>query len=207
MLGRVMGIATTAILVVAVLGLAIWFAYSTLTGATLVVFRTGSMSPAMPQGTLALTLPVGAHELQPGDIVTVQREAEKLPVTHRVLEIQMVDPEYPGLERILATAPDTQETPDPLSSDARMLTLQGDANATPDPLPYVATQVRRTVFSVPGLGTALTLLQTPIGLGALTIGLGALAIWAFWPARSPQAPDPPRYGVRRAHAQESEVTR
>ena len=55
--GLLGGIAATLV-VGAVLLLGAWFAYSAITGATLITFRTGSMAPTMPQGALAVALPV-----------------------------------------------------------------------------------------------------------------------------------------------------
>lgn len=163
---RILGSAATAIIVVAALGLGCWFAFSFATGATLLSFRTGSMSPTIPQGSLAVTLPAEAAELSPGDVVTVQREDEALPVTHRVVEVR-----HPAAE---LAAP----------AGARELVLQGDANATVDARPYIVTEVRRTIFALPGLGATVMLLQSPLGMGTLTMIAGALVTWAFWPKRS-----------------------
>lgn len=69
-----------------------WFVYSATTGATLVVFRTGSMTPTMPQGAL-------------------------------------------------------------------------------------------------NLGAALMVVQSPIGMGVLTLAAGLLTVWAFWPEPSAKAAD------------------
>src|ERR687890_138938 len=52
-----------------------------------VVFRTGSMTPAYPVGALAAVREVPASSLQQGDVATVQRTAESLPVTHRVVTV------------------------------------------------------------------------------------------------------------------------
>lgn len=163
--------ATVAIMVAAAaLTLACWFVFSWTTDATLVTFRTGSMSPTIPQGSMAVTLPVTAAELRTGDVVTVQRDGEALPVTHRVVEVRTPPPEL--------AAP----------AGARELVLQGDANATVDARPYVVTEVRRTVFAVPRLGAALMVIQSPIGMGSLTLLAGALVTWAFWPRSSTPAP-------------------
>lgn len=59
--------------------------------------------------------------------------------------------------------------------------MQGDDNDTPDHLPYAITDAHRVVFSLPVLGTALMMLQTPIASGALIVSVGALVVWAFWP--------------------------
>ncbi|GAB3596295.1 hypothetical protein GCM10027408_04830 [Microbacterium tumbae] len=157
----------TAFLVVAVLVMAGWFVFSALTGATLITFRTGSMSPTMPQGSVAVSLPVRADEIEVGDVVTVLREGEELPVTHRVVEAR--DP--------------AQASSQGIPADARELILKGDDNESVDLKPYVVDEARRVLFAIPGIGAALMLIQSPLGMGTLTVLAGALATWAFWPRR------------------------
>ncbi|SJN12322.1 Signal peptidase I [Leucobacter sp. 7(1)] len=159
---------TTAI-VAAVVALAAWGVLTITAGATLVVFRTGSMAPAIPQGALAVSFPVAAEEIQVGDVVTVQRPGEDLPVSHRVIEVR--------------AGSDATVSP-PIPRNARELVMQGDANAQPDMRPAVVRDARRVVWSAPGAGTALMMLQSPIGLGGMVVGAGALTTWAFWPRRS-----------------------
>ncbi|PRI10972.1 hypothetical protein [Leucobacter massiliensis] len=182
MFRRIFGTVVTSIVVAAALALAGWFAYSATTGAALVVLRTGSMSPTMPQGTVAVTLPVRAAEVRAGDVLTVQRAGAPLPVTHRVIEVRDVAARVPNGPELRAALPG-EAPPDPGDPAARELVMQGDDNDTPDRLPYVVTEARRTVVALPHLGTALMLLQTPIGAGLLILGVGALVTWAFWPAR------------------------
>lgn len=182
MVRRMLGTAVTVIVVAAALGLAGWFVFSALAGASLVTFRTGSMSPTMPQGAVAVTLPAQAASLEVGDVVTVQRANEPMPVTHRVIEIRAVGAQAPHAPDLRAAVPGGRP-PDPGDPAAREIVMQGDDNDTPDHLPYIVTEVRRTVFALPHAGTALMLLQTPIGTGALILGVGALVTWAFWPRR------------------------
>lgn len=166
---RILGRASTVLIVAAALALAAWFAFSAISGARLVAFRTGSMSPAMPQGAVAMSVPVAAAEIRVGDVVTVRRAGAELPVTHRVVEVRGAEA---ASERIPA--------------GARELVLKGDDNDRADARPYVVREAHRVVFSAPGLGAALALLQSPIGMGALILAAGALTVWAFWPRR--QAP-------------------
>lgn len=183
MVRKILGAAATTLVVAAALGLASWFVFSALTGANLITFRTGSMSPTMPQGAVAVTLPATAAELQLGDVVTVQRAGDPMPVTHRVIEIREVAEQGPNAPDLRAAMPGGKP-PDPRDPAAREIVMQGDDNATPDHLPYVVTEVRLTVFALPHVGTALMLLQTPIGMGALILGVGTLVTWAFWPRRN-----------------------
>lgn len=188
-LRRILGTAATTLLVVAVVALACWFAYAKLTGATIVVFRTGSMTPSMPQGSAAITVPTPASDLSAGDVVTVQRAGEALPVTHRVVEVGPVVPRAANAADIRAAAPGGPP-PDLASPDARQLVLQGDDNASPDHLPYALTGVDRVAFALPAAGSLLMFLQSPIGLGFLILTAGGLVAWAFWPksAAAPEAP-------------------
>ena len=54
------------------------------------MFKTGSMSPTITAGSVALVREIPASEINVGDVVTVDRE-DALPVTHRVTSIV-----YPG---------------------------------------------------------------------------------------------------------------
>lgn len=125
---------------------------------TIVMFATGSMSPTIPTGSIALVREIPATEIEVGDVVTVDR-APELPVTHRVIEIQAVD------------------------GDRVTFTMQGDDNDDPDPFPYVETTVREVLWSAPGLATVIVQLQSPFVLGGITLGATALVTWAFWPRR------------------------
>lgn len=124
---------------------------------TLIMFRTGSMSPTIPAGSVAVVQQIPAAEVAVGDVVTVDRPG-KLPVTHRVREIA------PG-----ATAAE------------RLLTLRGDANAQDDAEPYPVTKVRIVRFAIPGLAPVIVSLGNPLVLGGITLAAALLVGWAFWP--------------------------
>lgn len=122
---------------------------------SIMLFKTGSMSPAIPAGAAALVREVPAASIEVGDVVTVDR-AGKLPVTHRVVAISG-------------------------SGAERELTLRGDANPVDDPTPYHVSSVRIVLFAVPGIATTIAGLGHPLVLGGLTLGTTALVVWAFWP--------------------------
>ncbi|MFC7161985.1 signal peptidase I [Aquipuribacter hungaricus] len=134
-----------------------------LTGASLVVFRTGSMSPTMPVGAVAVVRPVAAADVAPGDVVTVVRPGSPLPVTHRVV----------------ATAPR------PGHPDGAVLTLRGDANGSADPLPYEVDEVRLVVLAVPHAGGWLEAVRTPRTMLLATALAAAGVAWSSWPRRAP----------------------
>jgi len=124
---------------------------------TLIMFRTGSMSPTIPAGSVAVVQQIPAGQVHVGDVVTVDRPGQ-LPVTHRV--------------RMVA---------DGASATQRLITLRGDANAQDDPAPYPVSTVRIVRFAVPGLAPVIVAFGNPFVLGGLTLGATALVIWAFWP--------------------------
>lgn len=157
------GAATITLIAAALLPLG-WHAYAAATDATLISFRTGSMAPTMPQGSIAISHPVTADEIEVGDVVTVRRDDARLPVTHRVVDV-------------LPVADDTT---------ARDLVLRGDDNEHNDPYPYTVTEARRVDWAMPGVGNAIMLLQSPFGMGLLVLVAGAFTVWAFWPAPKPR---------------------
>ena len=136
-----------------------------LTHASLVVFRTGSMSPGINPGDIAVVQEVPAASLQPGDVATVQRAGSSLPVTHRVVAVDA----------------------DPADPQKVLLTMKGDANASPDPVRYDVQNAKRLVLSVPAVGNWVMRLQTPWFMGICTVAMASLVTWVFWP-RTSQAP-------------------
>jgi len=140
---------------------------------SLMMFRTGSMEPTISTGSVAVVREIDATEMAEGDIITVDRGDDLLPVTHRVTEIQDVDE----------------------ASGQVTFVMRGDANDADDPEPYSASTVQRTIFSIPGVAPAIQSLQNPLVLGGLTLGATTLVIWAFWPRRETAIPQP-----RGAHA-------
>lgn len=122
---------------------------------TLIMFKTGSMSPTIPTGSLAVVREIPASDIAVGDVLTVDR-AGKLPVTHRVTSVTG-------------------------KGDARTITMRGDANEAEDPSPYTLTEARRVLVSVPGLARVVVWFSNPIVLGGITIAASVLVTWAFWP--------------------------
>ncbi|MFD6700793.1 MULTISPECIES: signal peptidase I [unclassified Microbacterium] len=127
---------------------------------TLIMFRTGSMSPTIPAGSVAIVQQIPAGQVHVGDVVTVDRPGQ-LPVTHRVRAVE-----------------------DGASSTERLITLRGDANEQDDPAPYPVSTVRIVRFAIPGLAPVIVAFGNPFVLGGLTLGATALVIWAFWPRTS-----------------------
>ncbi|MBM4539360.1 signal peptidase I [Rhodococcus hoagii] len=129
------------------------------------IFRSGSMSPDIPTGALALSKTTLASDLRLGDVVSVNNE-QGTRITHRVHEI--------------------------LSSDgaASVLILKGDANKDADISPYTVTEADRVFFSVPALGYVVSWLSSPAAIflgGAL---VGGVMVLAFGPGSNPRDSDP-----------------
>lgn len=129
-------------------------------GFSIVLFSTGSMAPTIPAGSAALVHLVPATELAVGDITTIERPGQ-LPITHRITTIETL----PG------------------SPSTRVVTMRGDANTADDPEPYVITEARTVVASVPGVAQWFNGLRDPRLMGILTLLAGGLVTWAFWPRR------------------------
>ncbi len=122
---------------------------------TLIMFKTGSMSPTIPAGAVAVVREIPASDIRVGDVLTVNREG-MLPVTHRVTSVSG-------------------------EGDARTITMKGDANEAEDAAPYTVTEVRRVLFSVPELAKVVVWFSNPLVLGGITIAASVLVTWAFWP--------------------------
>ncbi|MEJ6488170.1 signal peptidase I [Leucobacter sp. USCH14] len=152
---------------------------------SLIMFKTGSMSPTIPAGSVAVVREIPASQIEVGDVLTVDRPGE-LPVTHRVTS---VDGE----------------------GESRTITMRGDANDAEDPLPYTVTEARIVMLSVPHLAKVVVWFSNPWVLGALTLSASVLVTWAFWP-RQRKGPRAPRRGAHGAGAgagdeRESRVSR
>lgn len=128
---------------------------------SIMMFRTGSMSPTITAGSIALVREIPATDMNEGDIVTVGRGEETLPVTHRVVEILETDP----------------------GSGMVTFEMRGDANESNDPKPYSESTVSRVMFSIPGVAPVIQWFSNPYVLGGLTLGATTLVVWAFWPRR------------------------
>lgn len=124
---------------------------------TLIMFKTGSMAPTIPAGSLAVVREIPAVDAVQGQVVTVDRPG-LLPVTHRVVSVHV------------------------LGGDRARLVLKGDANATPDPRTYDVSHVRLVIWSAPSLAYVVVWLSNPVVIGSITVGVTALVVWVFWPA-------------------------
>jgi signal peptidase I len=138
-----------------------------------VIFQSGSMSPAIPAGSLALAKEVPAKDLRVGDVVTVRVGAVR--VSHRVVDVALHDP-------------------------TATLRLRGDANDSPDEQTYEVSSAPRVLVSVPEVGRAVAWLSRAPGIFVLA-GYAALCLSlvlrrSATPGGLGQSPDGP---ARAAH--------
>lgn len=139
----------TVIVLVALTGL--------LLGVRPVIFVSGSMSPEIGTGSLALTVPVSATDIAVRDVVTTPRAKDGVLVTHRVTSIER-DAE----------------------SGRWLMRMQGDANKAPDSELYdVTSGAARVVWHAEGWGRIVAAVDTTWVVGTVV----ALVVIALWPSR------------------------
>ncbi|GGF98149.1 hypothetical protein GCM10007304_10160 [Rhodococcoides trifolii] len=136
-------------------------------GITPLVFRSGSMSPTITTGSVALGRDIPATEVRVGDIVSVDR-ADGSRLTHRVQSV------------------------DSVAGNSATLTLKGDANESADPTPYVVTTVTDVIAHVPYLGYFVAWLSTPFAWATGAV----LAVSLMWIAFRPDSSSSPRGSPR-----------
>jgi signal peptidase I len=127
-------------------------------GAKPLVFRSGSMSPTIPTGSLGISLPVGAAEIGTGDVISVENTTG-VRITHRVVSTKT-------------------------SGGTAIVTLRGDANEFADSEPYVLSKADRLVLAVPVLGYVVAWLSSPAAMFVGGLFTAFLLYLAFGSARS-----------------------
>ncbi|MDO9380343.1 MAG: signal peptidase I [Nocardioidaceae bacterium] len=125
------------------------------------VFRSGSMSPEIRTGAVALARDTDAPDLRVGDVVSVTN-AEGARITHRIVSLQG-------------------------SGDTRLLRLRGDDNRTPDEETYPVVRVPRVFAHLNGAGFAVSWLSTPpaVFLGGLLSGVLLVLVFGGHRASTP----------------------
>lgn len=124
---------------------------------SLIMFKTGSMSPTIPTGSLAVVREIPAADIRIGDVTTVPRGDGLLPVTHRVVSST------------------------PVGGGVYSITMKGDANDSPDAQPYEVTEVRKVLWHAPGLAFVVSTVSQPTYMAGITVAASLLVVWAFWP--------------------------
>ncbi|MCD2261479.1 signal peptidase I [Dietzia aurantiaca] len=126
---------------------------------SLIMFKTGSMSPTIPAGSLAIVREIPASDIRVGDVTTVSRGDDNLPVTHRVISTT------------------------PIGSGAYSIEMKGDANGSADMEPYEVTEVKKVLWHAPRLARLVATVSQPIYMAGITVAAALLVVWSFWPRR------------------------
>src|SRR5579871_6491312 len=122
------------------------------TGYKALTVQTGSMRPAIPQGSLVIDQKPDIKTLNVGDVVTyINPYNTKQTITHRIVRTET-------------------------KSGLPAFVTKGDANASPDREILGGNVVGRVVFHVPYVGTGINWLRTPWGLILLIFIPGILII-------------------------------
>jgi signal peptidase I len=131
--------AALVLLVVSILGLVLVSNASPALGHQLIVIRGGSMSPAIPLGSIVDVVQVQPADLRPGDVVTL-KEPSGTVITHRIVRVVQLP-------------------------DGLYIETKGDANDEVDvPLQPVSLVSGRAALSLPVLGYLMYLLTIPSGV-------------------------------------------
>lgn len=139
------------------------------------MFRSGSMSPAIQTGDLAFSRSVDASLLHKGDIVSVVNSRGNR-VAHRLVSSAA-------------------------QGAVRQLKLKGDANKVADSEIYTVGKAERVIFNVPKLGYVVAAGSSPGGLFALGLYVALMLVLAFRRSTPPSTGPPPKApGGRRAES-------
>lgn len=155
----------------ALLGLAVVLGLTfapTLAGQESLIVTSGSMGSAVPAGSVAITRAVDVRSVAVDDIVSYRHPGDRIPTTHRVVEVQAE-----GDARVFITKGDANE-----EVDVRPARISGDVHVVERVVPLVGGLI---MFIRSGIGTVLFLLLPVLGL-AFTRG-GRLAERSPAPAR------------------------
>lgn len=113
------------------------------TGVRPLVFRSGSMGPDVPAGSLGFSRSTDAADLKVGDVVTVTTKTDQK-VTHRIVTVTPHD-------------------------DVATLQLKGDANSIADEDLYQVSSAPKLLFSVPQAGYTVNWLSHAPGSYVLAL--------------------------------------
>ncbi len=128
-----------------VISLVFTFGISLLAGCRYLNVVTGSMSPALPVGSLiCVNTNVDLEDLKPGDIVTA---GNTLKVTHRVVSVDL---------------------------EGRTFTTHGDANGPSNETFKAEELYGRVIYHIPYFGKVKTFMQNPINVLCLVALIGVV---------------------------------
>jgi len=121
------------------------------------VVISGSMEPEISTGDLLIDVRVPVSELQVGDVVSARPDADHLPVSHRIVEVQP-------------------------HGDTVFLRLKGDANASVDaPVYQLSGTAWVPRWRIPGVGWVLAKAVKPSVMYPLAVAIVALIVYVLVP--------------------------
>lgn len=175
-------LAGLGVLSLLILGLGIWLNMS------LVMFRTGSMEPTIPTGSVALVQDISPEQITDADVLTVRTEGMEISVTHRVVAVN----EAQDLQWAEKHA--SLEQADVQKGEAAVIRMRGDANEVEDREPYVIREDQAQVVlgHVPGLAYPVQLLAQREVQILFATAIAAAIAWAFWPRQKIEEKDDSR---------------
>jgi signal peptidase len=139
---RVTGFFAWTVAILVALLLAVTF-IPTIFGLESLVVASGSMTPSMAVGSVAMTREVDSRAISTGDIISFRHRGTAETTTHRVVNIKVE-----GTQVIFTT--------------------KGDANNAPDPEPVIVdSKIHRVEYVVPAAGYAVRYARSPLGAIAL----------------------------------------
>lgn len=143
------------ILVASLLFVALALLWSIAQGYRPLVVYSGSMTPAIPTGSVVMVKPVAAEYLNIGDVISVRLEEGRHLVTHRVQARQLIDEKW-------------------------LFQTKGDANKFPDPQPFFVENVAgKVVLDVPWLGYAIVYASSPLARSGIVAILTYAVLGGF----------------------------
>lgn len=177
--GVVWRLASIAVIAGAIALIVGWWAY----GLTPLVVTSGSMSPGMPAGSVALVREVPVTSIRVGDVITFDAPGKLGRVTHRVIKRTRR-----GTRWYFQTKGDANDTPDHWQPAA----AKAGAGAGYQPgFAYSSSTGVKRIASVPHLGRVFMVTSRPAVQNVLIFGaLGLLALQVL--ARIWFAPEPSR---------------
>ena len=124
----------------------------TIFGLESLVVASGSMTPAMPVGSVAMTREIDARAISVGDIISFRHRSAAETTTHRVIAVKAEGSQV-------------------------VFTTKGDANDAPDPETVVVTgSIHKVEYVVPGAGYVVGYARSPWGVvGLFIVPLAGLA--------------------------------
>lgn len=153
------------ILVASLLFVALALLWSIAQGYRPLVVYSGSMTPAIPTGSVVIVKPVPAEYLNIGDVISVRLGEGRHLVTHRIQARQLVDGKW-------------------------VFQTKGDANKFPDPQPFFVKNAGKVVLAVPWLGYAIVYASSPLARSVFVAILTYAVLGGFRRRSKPSSTTP-----------------